>query len=470
MKPFQRDLGIVLLANLISKPLWLIVDNLAQNQIGHEAYGLIGALLGIGQWAIAIADWGLYAMVTREMARGIEHYPRLSGITFILKLILTIIAGIFFIGLGWILGYREKAFLWLIALILYQLALSYLQYFRAYLQGAQRFRVDAFFSAAEKVFVLLLLGASWNILSGDLYVGILVIAGGVTAVLSGLVIWREYGLPTFVSDRSDLWKAFRQMTPFALMGYATAFNERLNQILLERWVSPYANGLYWGAYRWFSAAMMYLWIVLPLFFARFAKLGRQRSPELWKTFVWGQLVSSLPIIGIAGVFLGAPKVFLWLFTHSSPSEITQMSHILQALAFALILNGLTAIYSTYLTAVGYEWVAFWLMVGASTINFIACLFLIPTGAGVGAGIGLGISYLFYGAGFIWTFKKVAPIPTPLSVLVRLVLLSILYGATLFMIGQFSEEVITLLSAGISLIFWSWVLGIFKQWKYASRHR
>ncbi|MEN3041014.1 MAG: oligosaccharide flippase family protein [Bacteroidia bacterium] len=470
MKPFQRDLGIVLLANLVSKPIWLIADNLAQNQIGHEAYGLIAALLGIGQWAIAIADWGLYALVTREMARGMEQYRHLSSVTLSLKLILTLLAGGIFIGLGWLLGYRGKAFIWLVALIAYQLALSYLQYFRAYFQGAQQFRIDALFSAAEKLLVLLLLGATWHMLSGDLYVGILLVAGGGTALLSGLAVWRAYGSPSLSSKGSALWATFRQMTPFALMGYATAINERLNQILLERWISPYANGLYWGAYRWFSAAMMYLWITLPLFFARFAKLGRRRTPELWKTFIWGQLVSSLPLIGVAGVFIGAPEAFLWLFTRSSAEELTHMSHILQSLAFALTLNGLTAIYSTYLTAVGYEWIAFWLMVGASMLNFISCLFLIPWGAGIGAGIALGISYAFHGAGFVWIFQKVAPIPAPLSLLLKLGLLAILHGATVFFARQMGGFWPALLTAGIGILLWGWILGLLRPLKYAIRHR
>ncbi|MCX7764598.1 MAG: oligosaccharide flippase family protein [Bacteroidia bacterium] len=469
MKPFRRDVAIVLIANLLSKPLWLIADNMAQNRIGHEAYGLIGALLGLGQWAIAVADWGLYALVTREMARSITSYGTTGSLTFTLKLILTLLAGVGFAVLGWLLGYRGQAFMWLLALLAYQLALSYLQYFRAFFQGNQQFRIDALLSAAEKVIVLILLAAFWSRLEGSTYVGILLTAGVVTAVGTGIGVWRGYGALRLQLRPAALWAIFRQMTPFALMGYVTAFNERLNQILLERWVGAYANGLYWGAYRWFSAAMMYLWIVLPVFFARFAKLGKVRGSELWRTFVWGQLLAALPLIGVAGIFLGAPRVFLILFTHSSPTEIAQMATILQVLALPLIVNAITAIYSTYLTAVGYEWIAFWLMVGASGVNFLACLPLVPTLKGVGAAFALGASYLFFGIGFVWAFRKKAPVPTPTSVLLRLGGLALLYGGSLFCIGQVGQIELTLGTAPVIFLALVWLLGIHKQWKYANRY-
>lgn len=470
MKPFQRDVFIVLLANLLSKPVWLIVDNLAQNRIGHEAYGLVGALLGLGQWASALADWGLYALVTREMARDTQAYAAVGRTTLALKSLLTMGSFVLFVGLGWSIGYRDKALLWLIIILLYQLALSYLQYFRAFFQGAQRFRIDAIFSAAEKAVVLVLLAIAWNALTGDLYVGILLSAGLLTAGAAGISVWKFYGFPMGRSQLRELWRAFRQMTPFALMGYATAINERLNQVLLERWISAHENGLYWGAYRWFSAAMMYLWIVLPLFFARFAQLGRRRSPELWKTFLWGQVISGLPILAVAGIFIGAPRVFLLLFTKSTEAELIQMSHTLQMLAFPLALNGLTAIYSTYLTAVGYEWQAFWLMVGASGINFVACKFLLPPFGAVGAALALGLSYLFYGAGFVWIFHRVASVPSTLPTLGRITVLATLYGAGMAFMSRHVAIPLLLGIAPILFIIAAWVSGIIRVWKYAVRHR
>lgn len=470
MNPLRRDLAIVLLANLLSKPIWLVADNLVQNHIGHADYGLIGALLGLGQWATALADWGLYALVTREMARSIDRYPSINRATFTLKLILTVLSAALFIGLGWGIGYRGKAFLWLIALIAYQLTLSYLQYFRAYFQGAQQFRIDAIFSAAEKVVVLLLLAWTWSVLNGDLYVLILLAAGSLTALVSGGSVWHRYGRFSLRAEPATLWNAFRQMTPFALMGYTTALNERLNQILLERWVGAYENGLYWGAYRWFSAAMMYLWIILPMFFARFAKLGRVPTPEAVQTFRWGHIVSSLPIIAVAGVFVGAPSVFLWLFTDSSPREIAQMSAILQTLALPLALNGLTAIYSNYLTAVGYEWNAFLLMLGASGINFMLCAFLLKPLAGVGAALALGGSYLFYGAGFVWIFRRVSGLHSTESLLLRLLVLSVAYLGAMYIIGQNADLVWTIVGAVLIFAGLGWMLGIFREWYHAYRHR
>ena len=43
-----------------------------------------------------------------------------------------------------------------------------------------------------------------------------------------------------------------------------------DQVMLERMAGDVPTGLYAAAYRWLDAFSMYLWIVLPMFFARFA--------------------------------------------------------------------------------------------------------------------------------------------------------------------------------------------------------
>jgi O-antigen/teichoic acid export membrane protein len=471
-RTFQRDLLITLIANLLSKPAWLLADNLIQNQIGHEAYGLIGALLGLGQWATAIADWGLYALVTREMARLPDQYSTLSATTLTLKLGLSLTAFVLFTGLGWLIGYQQApAFVWLLLLLLYQISLSYLQFFRAYFQGTQSFRIDAFFSALEKGILLLFLVLFWEGLTADRYVGLLVLSGVLSASTAGVWVRLRYGPVSWQPRLTLLWEAFRQMTPFALMGYVSAINERINQILLERWIGAYENGLYWGAYRWLSAAMMYLWIVMPLFFARFAHLGREKSPELWRTFVWGHLVAALPLIGIAGVFLAEPRLFLFLFSRSTPEELATMSATLQTMALPLTLNGLFIIYSTYLTAVGYEWIALRLMLLAVTANILTCAFLLPLWAEVGAAIALGISYAVYGVGYVWAFHKVAPIPVPLSVLFRLAALALIYEGGMLAFSYLPVPTsVRLVLAPVFLALCAWITQIYPLWRYAHRHR
>ncbi len=472
MSQFRRDVAITLIANLLSKPAWLLTDNLVQNRIGHEAYGLIGAMLGLGQAAIAIADWGLYALVTREMAARIENYPLLSSTTSTLKLLLSLFAGLAFLGIGWAIGYRGYQLLWLAALLSYQLSLSALQFFRAFFQGAQQFRIDALFSAIEKVLLMLLVAMLWAWLTAELYVGLLLAAGSVSALLAGIWVWRKYGLPRWERNRHHLSQALRTTTPFALLATVSAINERINQILLERWVGAYENGLYWGAYRWFSAAMMYLWIVMPLFFARFAQLGRQRSPELWRTLVWGQLVASAPLIFVAGLFVAEPTLFLFLFSHSDPGEITHMSHILQVLALPLLLNSLSVIYNTYLTATGYEWAALRWMFGATVVNALACVALLPTLGGIGAALALGLSYAFFSGGYVWLFRQVAPIPLPGKLLGKLAFLGLGYGSSLLLFRQGGPWPIGVgvIAAVVFFLGWLWILKIPHLWRYASRTR
>jgi hypothetical protein len=77
----------------------------------------------------------------------------------------------------------------------------------------------------------------------------------------------------------------RRLMPYTLLVLVSGLNERINQVLIERLSGPYENGLYLGAYRWFGASLMYLWIVLPIFYARFASLGHRPTRNLWRTFL-----------------------------------------------------------------------------------------------------------------------------------------------------------------------------------------
>ncbi|MCS7161871.1 MAG: oligosaccharide flippase family protein [Bacteroidia bacterium] len=472
MKGFSRDVWVVVLLNILAKPLWLIADNLAQDKIGHAEYGLIKALLGFGQWATSLSDWGMYLMVARRIAQAPQQYAEISSVTFSLRTLLSFAGILLFLWIGWLIGYRHLALLWLGLLLIYQTSISYLQFFRAFLQGFQRFRADAFFSAAEKALAIVFLALGWPYLSGHLYVGLLTLSGVIVAIVSAGWVWRLYGRPTWCLNPSLMWGMLQEITPFALMTHVTALNERINQVLLERWESPYANGLYWGAYRWFSAAMMYLWLVLPLFFARFARLGRTYSPELRQTFQWGQMVSALPIIGITGIFLCAPELFMLLLRQSTPTEQKLMSQVLQILALSLLLQGFFAIYSTYLTANGYERAILWIMVASTLANVASCAYLLPGGQALGAAWALALSYVVQCGGYLWVFSRKAPLRPPIGLLLRLSGVTIGYLSTLaigrYILGLSFWGVLGL--ALVALPFWTWLNGLLRFLRYASSVR
>jgi O-antigen/teichoic acid export membrane protein len=100
--------------------------------------------------------------------------------------------------------------------------------------------------------------------------------------------------------------------------------------------------------------MMYLWTILPIFFAQFA-FHRRDDIQKQNLFNFGQIVSALPmfIVGVMLYFYG-DVLLSYLNKNSTASELTSMFYILRILALCIVMHGFSAIFSNILTATGYE--------------------------------------------------------------------------------------------------------------------
>lgn len=387
MKGIGPALLITFLAHLLIKPLWLVTDNLIQDRLGHEVYGLIGALNSLATWASIMADWGLSYVITRSIAQGQkDHLDFYQPATF-LKVVLSLSSLAGFWGIGYAMGYRGEALEWLGWVLVYQVVLAGIQYLRAFFQGNQAFKSDALLGNLEKGVILILLYVFWGQINGELYV-ILLASGGLLS-LGFIAYWQRvwYGRLVLRAELASALRLLRRTTPYALMILTSGLNERLSPILLERIAGAHASGLYLGAYRWLSASLMYLWIILPIFFARFARLSANGT-GLASTFFFGQLSSAIPLLGVSLVMLVEPELFLLLFRHSTAEEIAEMARNLQILSFYIAFGGIFLIYSNYLTATGHEKGVWFTQALASLVNGLLCVVLIPIYRSNGAAIAL----------------------------------------------------------------------------------
>ena len=416
MKGLRGDLLITLGAHLLTKPLWLIIDNLIQDRLGHEVYGLIGALHSFALWANVVADWSFSYYITRQVAQAPHQLRAIASETLLPKLFLSSLTWGAFLLLGYLIGYAQQHLWWLAGLLAYQIALALIQYFRSFFQGIQLFRADAFLGNAEKLVIILLILSLWGHISGTLYVGVLASGGLIALVGIAAWAWRQFGPWHCQMEAATTSTLLRRLMPYTLLVLVSGVNERINQVLIERLSGPYENGLYLGAYRWFGASMMYLWIVLPIFYARFAALGHQPTPMLWRTFLMGQLTAALPLLAVTLVMFVEPDVFLILFQHSTAPEIFKMASVLQILSLAGTLNATFNIYSTHITANHRERVS----LGITGLSLIANLLWswwgIPRYGAMAGGVGLLVSYSIFSVGHYLFFQRWVRLARPAGTL------------------------------------------------------
>ncbi|MEL7064260.1 MAG: oligosaccharide flippase family protein, partial [Bacteroidota bacterium] len=109
---------MVVLLNLLVKPLWLLVEMEVQDQVGHAEWGLYAALLSFGFLFITLSDLGINQYATKMLAGdpGLmrSYFPNLLSFKFFLTLLYPVIMGV----VAWLLGYPEQHIYFLVLLCL----------------------------------------------------------------------------------------------------------------------------------------------------------------------------------------------------------------------------------------------------------------------------------------------------------------------------------------------------------------
>ena len=395
-----------------------------QDVIGHAAWGTYAALLSFGFLFIALSDLGVNYFATKTLAGQPElmrsYFPNL--LTF--KVFITFLYPFVMVGAGWVLGYEEEELYLLLLLCLVHGGGQIMQFFRANFQAMQRFRIDGIFSVLDRVILLGIVGVLFvTEMDIERFVYGRLIAIGISVLICYLVLLRLYGWMSPRLDRPLLKKMIRQSLPFAMMTVLYSIHDKVDQVMLERMAGEVENGLYVAAYRWLDAFSMYLWTVLPIFFARFAFFIKDLQ-EQEKLLHFGQVITSLPLIFVSVfVFFFGDKL-LFLYDNSTATELETMRLCLQLLFGTALLNAVFAIFSTLLTSTGYERYVNGMVAVAILLNIVLNAIFIPRyGAVASAWTTLG-SYALMDVSYVIFIAIRLDIRVPWSQMGRILVLTL----------------------------------------------
>lgn len=443
-------ISLVVLLNLLIKPVSLLLEQVVQDRVGHAAWGTYAALYAFGFLLITLPDMGINQFATKSLASHPErlrsYYPNLFSI----KLILVVIYPPVVVALGWWWGYNA-AELWLLLLITTVHALMKLmEFFRANLQAMQYFNTDGLFSIADKgllvpAVALLLLGG-WMSVEAFVWSKIVIAIG--TTLAGWWLIRRDYGPMPLQMNWPLQRDLLRQSLPFALITILYSVHDSVDRVMLERLLGEHGKaetGLYAGAYRWFDAFQMYLWTVLPIFFARFAH-HHQDHAEQEKLLRFGQVLTFVPMSLVAGFMIFQGDKLLFLFGNSTVSEIQKMTDIVKILGIIAWINGIFAIFSTLLTSTGHEHFTNRLTIAAIVVKVILNLIFIPKYGAIAAAWLALLSYIFLSGGYWLYFVRKMQVRPPVRQTAKMLAVSVVAAG-----------------AGIGLTYWvvAWwiVLGV-----------
>ena len=451
-----------MILNLLVKSAWILVNNVVQDRLGHDAFGTFMALYSLGFLFLALSDLGVNQYTTKTLASQPDLLRRLFPTLFSLKMVLSLIYPFFMLGVGFLLGYSQLEVTYLFFLCLLHGVVQMNFFFRANFQAFQKFRLDAFASIFDRA-ILLGIIAFLLLTRIDLesYIVANVISVALTMIILYVLLLKQIGFMAPKWNTQKVRDLLKRSWPFAIITVLYSVNDKVDQVMLERLLpddqGAHATGLYAGAYRWVDAVMMYLWTVLPIFFAKFAHhIGQDKF--LGRLLSFGQPIAAIPMIFAGGfVFLYGEKL-LWLFESSTAADLLIMESCLKILFIAVVINGFFAIYSTLLTSTNHERFVSWMIAASILMNMTLNFIFIPEyGAVASAWTTVG-SYALLSIGYLWYIQFRLPVRIPFVQLGKLLAIAALFGGAYYALSLTGLEwylvsgIAAVILAGLTLAF------------------
>jgi O-antigen/teichoic acid export membrane protein len=449
------------LLNLLIKPGWVIVENAVQDRLGHNAFGTFTALYALTLVLASVSDLGITQHTTKRVAAEPGFLPEYFPTILPLRGSLNVLFLLAMLVVGWVIGYRGST-LTLLGLLGGGLLLTqYAQFLRGAVQAHQHFNTDAWLSVLEKALLLGLVLALLPIgITLQNYIGARTVAAAVTFVLLYGLVSRLFGRVPWRLNRQYAGEVLRGSLPFALITLLYGLNERIDMVMLERLASPQEAGYYAGAYRWVDAVMMYLWTVLPLFFAKFAHALHRRDEQ--RELLWfGQRVATLPLLLICAFVLFRGEVVFFQFGHSSAAEIARMTLCVKILFVNVLVHAFFAIYSTLLTSTSFERPVSWLVALSILVNVLLNAVFLPRYGAVAGAVNTLLCAIVVSGGYVWLVHARAKIAVPWSLLARLGLTFVLLCGAWYSLQQFLNLhwLVESMLAGVAFVAFVFLTGV-----------
>jgi O-antigen/teichoic acid export membrane protein len=443
--------------NLVIKPLWLITEFFLQDSIGHQDWGTYAALSSLALSLAVFTDLGINQYTIKSLASDTDRFPLWFPSLLGFKLLLMLLYPLILLLLGLLMGYSWQHIQWLMLIAISLSAIHLVQFLRSTFQAFQHFKLDAFASVLDKILLMVLALALllFGLLSMPVFLTVVLLSSLLSLFVFIVILYRKYPAKGIRLDTTFTRRILKLSFPFALITIVYALHDKIDKVMLEEMAGAHETGLYAAASRWVDALMMYTWIIMGLYYARFAKNIRNISAcaQLLQN---GKLLGALPMIPacIILTFLGK-DITASLLQNSTDAELEIIQAQLIWLALSTLINSTFVIYSTYLTATGHERIVT-RMVAISILLKVGINYLfIPQFGGLAAAIASLISFAFLSALYVWITANKTQLPIPWKTGLHLLVLLIIPFLFAYFGIQYLGAIVSVLLALLIYILGAW---------------
>jgi len=459
-KKFLSSLGLIVLLNLIVKPLYILgIDAEVQNRVGQESYGLYFGLLNLSFIFNILIDLGINNFNNRNIAQNTglikNHFSKL----FSAKAILALLYALFTLFIGLLLGYfsDQNELHILLFLVFNQVIVSFILFSRSNLAGLHMFKSDSVVSILDRslliVFcsVLLFTGITGGEFKIQWFIYLQTIAYLITLAVSLFMLRSQIGGLRWNLDMKFNLSIFKQSLPFALFMLSAALYNRIDGVMLENMLDDESEtaGVYAQGFRFYEAAGMFSFLFGTLLLPIYSRMLKQNQRIEEVLRLSSNLLLSVSVFAAILCFFFGNEILNWRYT--DVSHDSEMAFI--ALMFAFVGMSMFYIYGTLLTANADLRILNIISFTGLGLNLVVNLALIPTYGAFGAAIATMITQLFAGFAQFIVVKRKFKVRVNLPALLRIGLFIATYSVLNYYLTKTTFD-------GIGLVLISGALGLF----------
>jgi O-antigen/teichoic acid export membrane protein len=400
-KKFITNLVLIIVLNLLIKPLWIFgIDRHVQNMFPDE-FGLYSALFNFSFVLSIFFDLGLTNYNNRNISQNHQLLQKYFSSIVILKLILAVLYGLFAFGIAIALGYSGKQLNLLFFLVLSQMLVSFTLYLRSNVAGMQMHTANSIISILDRALMIVFCAVLiWGRISGITFsiawfVYAQTAAYFVTAVICFLIVAWKSKFPKLRYDHKFFIVVIRQSWPYALLALLMVAYTRIDVIMLENILRPAGAievSIYYNAFRLFDATYQFALLFAVLLLPMFSKMIKEKQDVHGLTLL-SSLLLFIPTIALA---IGSQVYRTEIMDLLYNQNVEKSAPFFGILMFSFLGMAGTIIYGTLLTANGNLRILNITSAIALVLNIVLNLVLVPRYQAFGAAIACLVTQAFAG--------------------------------------------------------------------------
>jgi len=357
-KKFFSNLLFLLFLNLLIKPFYIFgIDRTVQNLVGAEDYGIYYALFNFSFLLNILLDLGISQFNNRNISQNQQLASKNFPGIFTLRIVLAFVYIIVTVSVALAVGYKLYELKFLGLLMLNQVFIAFILFFRSNIAGLHFFRTDSIISVLDRLLMIAFCGylllhpvyktefkIEWFIILQS-------ISYLITAVIAFILLLNHTRFILKLKWKPVFYLSIlKQSFPFALLILLMAMYFSIDKVMVERLLPNGAEqaGIYAQAYRILDALIIIGFLFSNLLFPIFSKMIKNKEPVMEIVRLSNSLLL-VPtfIISIFAIVYSYQIIGALYFEH-----IEQASQIFRLLMFSFIPICSIYIYGTLLTANG----------------------------------------------------------------------------------------------------------------------